>query len=113
MKEGDEMKNEKKFHLGTMDVILIVLGIATLLFTLKMIQIFERYGAIPDTLVERYFTTVVGEAGIMGVISAFKIKYAAKKLMVDDPKNPQVEDQAADTDGDGETETNAEDEEKG
>ena len=59
----------------TTDLVLIVLGVATFLFTVKMIALFESCGAIPDTLVERYFTTVVGECGIMGVITAVKVRH--------------------------------------
>ncbi len=82
IEEKEPEKKEKKFK--TMDLILIVLGVATLLFTLKMISLFETYGSIPDTLVERYFTTVVGEAGFMGLITVFKIWSAKHEFLKKD-----------------------------
>ncbi len=59
----------------TMDVILIIMGIATLIFTIAMIWIFVKTGAIPDTLCNCFFAFVGGECGVMGWIQTNKKKY--------------------------------------
>ena len=68
-------KKERK----TLNVVLIAIGLTTLVFIAAMIWLFVRYQAIPDTLVERYFTCVVGELGVMGVIQVVKSLVAWKR----------------------------------
>lgn len=58
--------------IGAMDVILIIVGIALFAFTLKMIDVFEKQGAVPDTLITCFFATLGGECGIMGWIKTNK-----------------------------------------
>lgn len=69
-----ENTTEKK-KIGTMDLILIIIGILTLIFTVTMIWIFIVQGAVPDTLITCFFAFVGGEAGIMGWIQNTKKKY--------------------------------------
>ncbi len=68
-------KKERK----TFNVVLIAIGLTTLVFITAMVWLFVRYQAIPDTLVERYFTCVVGELGVMGVIQMVKSLVAWKR----------------------------------
>ena len=68
-------KKERKI----LNTILLVIGITTVVFMAAMVWLFVRYQAIPDTLVERYFTCVVGELGVMGVIQVAKSLVAWKR----------------------------------
>lgn len=63
----DPMKFSKK-------VVTAVL-ISVVLFTIAMIAVFLRMGAIPDTLVMAFFTFAGGEAGVLGVIRYGESKY--------------------------------------
>ncbi len=63
---------EKKKRLNKMDVILIVIAAALLVFTIKMIRIFEETGTIPDTLVTCVYATLGGECGAMAWIKNAK-----------------------------------------
>lgn len=60
---------------GTMDVILIIVGIAMLIFTIAMIWIFVVFGSVPDTLITCVFAFLGGECGVMGWIQTNKKKY--------------------------------------
>ena len=51
---------------GVMNIVLLIAAILLAWFTVKMIQIYLAYGAIPDTLVNCVFLALTGEAGIMG-----------------------------------------------
>ena len=62
-------------RVGTMNIILVIVGVMLLLFTLKMIDLFEQYGTIPDTLVNCVFVCLGGECGILGWIKTTKEKY--------------------------------------
>ena len=59
----------------TMDIILIIIGLTTLLFTLTMIWIYLLTGGIPDTLCTCFFVACTGECGFMGWIKAAKVRY--------------------------------------
>lgn len=59
----------------TMDMILIIVGIATLIFTIAMIWIYLLTGGIPDTLVTCFFVACTGECGFMGWIKTAKARY--------------------------------------
>lgn len=59
--------------IGVMNFILLVLGVATVVFTVEMIKIYKEFGSIPDVLVERYFTCVLGEGGFLCIIKSAKV----------------------------------------
>lgn len=63
---------EKRKQSGTMDIILIILGIAILVFTITMIVIFCAYQSIPDELVRCFFACCGSEGGFMAVIMVAK-----------------------------------------
>ena len=58
-----------------MDMILIIVGIATLIFTIAMIWIYLITVGIPDTLVTCFFAACTGECGFMGWIKTAKTRY--------------------------------------
>lgn len=59
----------------TMDLILIIVGIAVLIFTVVMIWLYLLTGAIPDTLCTCFFVACTGECGFMGWIKTAKTRY--------------------------------------
>ena len=72
--------------IGAMDLILIIVGISILLFTLKMIDVFEKQGAVPDTLITCFFATVGGECGIMGWIKTNKDRHRERQWEKEDKR---------------------------
>lgn len=68
------MKKKEKKKISFMDTALVIMAVAAVIFTLKMIQLYELTGGIPDTLVTCVFTALTGEAGFMAVIMRQKIK---------------------------------------
>ena len=71
-------------NLGTLNLILIILGISILAFVLKMVHLFEMYGAVPDTLVTCFFAVVGGECGVMGWIRTNKENNKLRKWQLED-----------------------------
>ena len=59
----------------TMDKILILIGITTVIFTIVMIYLYLTTGGIPDTLCTCFFVACTGECGFMGMIKSTKEKY--------------------------------------
>lgn len=82
-----EVKTKKK--IGTMNLILIIIGVALLAFTIYMIKLFREYGAVPDTLVTCVFAALGGECGIMGWIKTTKDRKQERKWELEDRKNDQ------------------------
>ena len=72
--KNEETKKSSGKSIGTMNVILIIVGIFLVAFTLKMISLFETYGMVPDTLINCVFVALAGECGIMGWIKLPKRK---------------------------------------
>ena len=68
-----DFKDQKK-KLGTMDLILLILGIFLLCFVIAMTVIFVICGSIPDTLVTCVFGICGIEGGVMGWIKTSKNK---------------------------------------
>jgi coenzyme F420-reducing hydrogenase gamma subunit len=67
------MKNDKQ-NIGTMDLILLVIGIFLALFTTAMIVIHCITGSTPDTLITCVFGICGVEGGVMGWIKTSKNK---------------------------------------
>lgn len=63
------MKNK----LGTMDLILLIIGIFLTVFTATMIVIHCVTGSTPDTLIQCVYNTCGFECGAMGVIKSVKL----------------------------------------
>ena len=83
------MAKDKKIKepLNTSTKILILLGITTLIFIIAMIIIFCIYQMVPDVLIERYFTCVVGEGGFLMIIKVAKTVVEKKKDKLEDIEN--------------------------
>ena len=73
-------------NLGTINLILIILGISIFAFVLKMVQLFEMYGTVPDTLITCFFAVVGGECGVMGWIRTNKENNKMRKWQLEDQK---------------------------
>lgn len=96
MEDNDEKKKSKK--VGTMDIILIIVGISLLVFTIYMIYLFKIYGAVPDTLVTCVFACLGGECGIMGWIKTNKDKREDRKWRLEDEERAKKDMQQQDDD---------------
>ena len=93
------MKNDKKRkrkqtknkEIKTLNLILIIVGISTAIFTVAMIVLFCIFQSIPDTLCERFYTVIVGECGVAGIIQIIKTickhKYSLKDTDFDESTN--------------------------
>lgn len=66
-KASDPVKFSKKV------VAAVLLSVAA--FTMAMIVLFLRMGAVPDTLVTAFFAFAGGEAGVLGIIRYGESKY--------------------------------------
>lgn len=81
-------KRKKKEHIidriGTMNFILIIVGITLLVFTVVIINLFKMYGSIPDTLVQCVFAVLGGECGVMGWIKTTKEKNKDREWQKED-----------------------------
>lgn len=99
MKKDDkheEAKKSSRKSIGTMNVILIIVGVFLVAFTLKMISLFETYGMVPDTLINCVFVALAGECGIMGWIKTSKEKNKDRRWQLEDRKQERenlLEDQ--------------------
>lgn len=69
-----------KKKLGTMDLILLVIGIFLALFTAAMIVIHCVTGSTPDVLIENVYKICGFECGAMGVIKSVKLFNLKQKL---------------------------------
>lgn len=105
MKKDEKYEKPKKSPgkmIGTMNLILIIVGIFLVAFTLKMISLFETYGMVPDTLISCVFAALAGECGIMGWIKTSKEKNKDRRWQLEDRKEEResiVENQQS-SDGD-------------
>lgn len=82
--EKELEKKSSRFSINKMDVILIIIAVALVVFTLKMIALFETYMAVPDTLITCVFAVCGGECGAMSWIKTSKEKYQDRKWQLED-----------------------------
>lgn len=75
----NKRKNKQQTEKQTLTTILLVVGISAFAFTAAMIVLFIMFQQVPDTLVERFYTCVVGECGIAGIIQVVKTIFKNKK----------------------------------
>jgi len=69
-----------------MDIILILVGVAVVIFTVIMIWLYLITGAIPDTLCTCFFVACTGECGFMGWIKTAKTRYQDREWLLEDEK---------------------------
>lgn len=72
---------------GTMNLVLLVLGVFLLAFIVTMIVIFVHQGQIPDTLVQCVFGACGVEGGIMGWIKTTKERRQDRRWKREDQNN--------------------------
>lgn len=77
-------KMNKKKGVKTMDVILVIVGVLLISFTITMIVMFVKYGAIPDTLCTCVFAALGGECGVMGWIRTTKDRQRDRSYELED-----------------------------
>lgn len=77
-------KRQAKKKMGTIDKILLIIFICLVIFVVKMIQLFEAYGMVPDTLITCVFAAVVGEVSITGWIKTTKERHQDRKWQLED-----------------------------
>ena len=82
----DNTKKNSKFF----DKALFVLFATTIIFIITILVIFCCKGAYPEVLVQCYFNSVFGEAGIMGIITALK-NFTNRKNVVETIDNEYEE----------------------
>lgn len=79
-------------RVGTMNLILFIVGIVIFWFTVTMIDLFKTCGSVPDTLVNCVFLMCGGECGVMGWIKTSKEKYRDRMWEKEDagalPRSP-------------------------
>ena len=80
----DGKSPKKKIHIGTMDIILIVIAIALFSFTVEMIHLYEETSMIPDTLVTCVFACLGGECGAMAWIKTAKERNRDREWELED-----------------------------
>lgn len=81
---GSHQKKGFIERIGTMNLILILVGVALLVFTLAMIDLFKQQYAIPDTLCTCVFAVLGGECGVMGWIKTTKEKNEQRRWEQED-----------------------------
>jgi hypothetical protein len=88
------MKRKDPKHIRTMDIILVVVATALLVFTITMIQLFKETGMIPDTLVTCVFAALGGECGAMAWIKTAKERNKERKWEVEDRTHAEEREDA-------------------
>ena len=83
-------ETKPKKRLGTMDIILVVVGIALTAFTIEMIRTFRATGMVPDTLITCVFATLGGECGVMGWIKTCKLRHEDRTWQKEDEAEMEV-----------------------
>lgn len=90
MARAHEVKREK---VKTMDVILVIIGILTVVFTITMTVLYWTHYAIPDTLVTCWFAAVTGECGFMGLIQTTKVRNQDRQWQIEDYERLKAEEE--------------------
>ena len=78
----------KREQMSTIDKILIICGIAVIVFTVTMIVIFCIFQSIPDVLVENFFDLFTGETFITFAIWWVKKRYTRRTKDEDKVNEP-------------------------
>jgi len=84
----------KPRHIGTMDIILIIVGVALVAFTIEMILLFRETGMVPDTLITCVFAALGGECGVMGWIKTTKERNKERKWEQEDRAHQEQRESA-------------------
>lgn len=74
---------------GTMDKVLVVIGIFLLVFVAVMLWMFYVTGSIPDTLCTCVFAVCGGECGVMGWIKTTKDRHQERQYELEDREHEE------------------------
>lgn len=85
----DETPKHLKKKIKTMDVVLVFIALALVVFTTVMICIFKTQGAIPDTLCTCVFAALGGECGAMAWIKTTKERKQDRIWELEDRKKDE------------------------
>lgn len=77
--------------IGTLNLILILVGAFFVWFNWQMLDIFRSYGAIPETYACSVIAATIGECGICGWIRTNKDKRQDRKWLKDDEAEQKKE----------------------
>jgi hypothetical protein len=61
--------------IGTMNLVLVLVGVILVAFTVCMIVLYVKTGGIPDTLCTCVYSACGSECGFMALIKTFKEKF--------------------------------------
>lgn len=84
MRHKSQHEKKSRKSPGVMNIILVIVGIALVVFTTIMVTTFWRYGSIPDTLCTCVFACLGGECGIMGWIKTTKERNREREWQKED-----------------------------
>lgn len=83
-------KREPRKPVGIMNVALVIVCIAAVVFTAVMVYLFMVVGSIPDTLCTCVFAMLGGECGVLGWIKTTKERNQDRKWTVQDRREEQA-----------------------
>jgi len=75
--------------IGTMDLILILVGSFLLIFTTVMVVLHVLTGSTPDTLITCVFAALGGECGVMGWIKTTKERHKERQWELEDREHEE------------------------
>lgn len=79
--------------IGTLNIILIIVGLFFIWFNCQMLEIFKMYGAMPETYAIAVVGATIGECGICGWIRVNKDKKQDRKWAKEDRKELNTNDE--------------------
>lgn len=101
-------ERKKKFmaafkRIGTLNIVLILVGLFFLWFNWQMILLFKMYGNLPETYACAVVGATIGEAGICGWIRTNKDRHQDREWQKEDQaKEAIIDDGVVAPDGAGE-----------
>lgn len=72
--------------IGTLNIVLVCVGLFFVWFNCQMLEMFKMFGSIPETYACAVITATIGEAGICGWIRTNKDKRQDRKWAKEDQK---------------------------
>lgn len=90
-KERHQLRKIKELFskVGTLNLILIIVGAFFVWFNWQMLCIYREYASIPETYACAVIAATIGECGICGWIRTNKDKNRDHKWEIEDKKNSQ------------------------
>lgn len=79
----------KKLSVNKMDIIILVIFVTAWVFIQRMIELFELYGTVPDSLIVAFFGFIGGECGFMALIKTSQERKQDRKWQLEDREAEQ------------------------